>query len=209
MPIATVNPATGETVRTFEPLDAAGVEARIAAAHSAFRSWRETDFGTRARLMEAAASLLDKEQDDIARTMTTEMGKTLAAARAEAAKCAKAMRWYAERAEGLLADEQPQAADVEDSGAARAYVRYRPLGVVLAVMPWNFPLWQVVRFAAPALMAGNTGLLKHASNVPQTALYLGELFHRAGFPEGCFQTLLVGSGAIEGCCATRGWPRRP
>ncbi|UWE09545.1 NADP-dependent succinic semialdehyde dehydrogenase [Actinacidiphila bryophytorum] len=198
MPIATVNPATGETVRTFEPLDAAGVEARIAAAHSAFRSWRETDFGTRARLMEAAASLLDKEQDDIARTMTTEMGKTLAAARAEAAKCAKAMRWYAERAEGLLADEQPQAADVEDSGAARAYVRYRPLGVVLAVMPWNFPLWQVVRFAAPALMAGNTGLLKHASNVPQTALYLGELFHRAGFPEGCFQTLLVGSGAIEG-----------
>ncbi|CAG7655723.1 NADP-dependent succinic semialdehyde dehydrogenase [Actinacidiphila bryophytorum] len=198
MPIATVNPATGETVRTFEPLDAAGVEARIAAAHSAFRSWRETDFGTRARLMEAAAALLDKEQDDIARTMTTEMGKTLAAARAEAAKCAKAMRWYAERAEGLLADEQPQAADVEDSGAARAYVRYRPLGVVLAVMPWNFPLWQVVRFAAPALMAGNTGLLKHASNVPQTALYLGELFHRAGFPEGCFQTLLVGSGAIEG-----------
>jgi succinate-semialdehyde dehydrogenase/glutarate-semialdehyde dehydrogenase len=198
MPIATVNPATGETVRTFEPLDAAGVEARIAAAHSAFRSWRETEFGTRARLMEAAAALLDKEQGDIARTMTTEMGKTLAAARAEAAKCAKAMRWYAERAEGLLADEQPQAADVEDSGAARAYVRYRPLGVVLAVMPWNFPLWQVVRFAAPALMAGNTGLLKHASNVPQTALYLGELFHRAGFPEGCFQTLLVGSGAIEG-----------
>nr|WSX73387.1 NADP-dependent succinic semialdehyde dehydrogenase [Streptomyces sp. NBC_00899]WSX80547.1 NADP-dependent succinic semialdehyde dehydrogenase [Streptomyces sp. NBC_00899] len=198
MPIATVNPATGETVRTFDPLDAQGVEQRIAAAESAFRSWRETDFGTRARLLDAAADLLDKERDEIARTMTTEMGKTLVAARAEAAKCAKAMRWYAARAEGLLADEHPDPADVEDSGAARAYVRYRPLGVVLAVMPWNFPLWQVVRFAAPALMAGNVGLLKHASNVPQTALYLGELFHRAGFPEGCFQTLLVGSGAIEG-----------
>ncbi len=129
--------------------------------------------------------------------MTTEMGKTLAAARAEAAKCAKAMRWYAAHAERLLADEHPDPADVEDSGAHRAYVRYRPLGVVLAVMPWNFPLWQVVRFAAPALMAGNIGLLKHASNVPQTALYLGDLFRRAGFPAGCFQTLLVGSGAVE------------
>ncbi|NUS14790.1 MAG: NADP-dependent succinic semialdehyde dehydrogenase [Streptomyces sp.] len=198
MPIATVNPATGETVRTFDALDAAGIEQRIAAAHGAFRAWRETGFGHRADLMRAAADLLDKEQDEIAHTMTEEMGKTLAAARAEAAKCAKAMRWYAGRAEELLADEHPAAADVADSGAQRAYVRYRPLGVVLAVMPWNFPLWQVVRFAAPALMAGNTGLLKHASNVPQTALYLGELFHRAGFPAGCFQTLLVGSGAIEG-----------
>jgi succinate-semialdehyde dehydrogenase/glutarate-semialdehyde dehydrogenase len=130
--------------------------------------------------------------------MTTEMGKTLAAARAEAAKCAKAMRWYAAHAERLLADEHPDPADVEDSGAHRAYVRYRPLGVVLAVMPWNFPLWQVVRFIAPALMAGNTGLLKHASNVPQTALYLGDLFHRAGFPDGCFQTLLIGSREVEG-----------
>jgi succinate-semialdehyde dehydrogenase / glutarate-semialdehyde dehydrogenase len=198
MPIATVNPATGETLKTFEPLDAEAVDERIARADSAFRQYRTTDFASRAGLMSAAADLLDKERDEIARTMTTEMGKTLAAARAEAAKCAKAMRWYAAHAERLLADERPEQADVEDSGAHRAYVRCRPLGVVLAVMPWNFPLWQVVRFAAPALMAGNTGLLKHASNVPQTALYLGELFQRAGFPAGCFQTLLVGSGAIEG-----------
>ncbi len=129
--------------------------------------------------------------------MTTEMGKPLAAARAEAAKCVKAMRWYARNAEELLAPEYPGPGDVADSGAVRAEVRYRPLGPVLAVMPWNFPLWQVVRFAAPALMAGNVGLLKHASNVPQTALYLGDLFHRAGFARGCFQTLLISSGAVE------------
>ncbi len=144
-----------------------------------------------------AADLLDDDRDDIARTMTTEMGKPLAAARAEAAKCAKAMRWYAGHAEALLADELPPEAETKDAGAAHARVHYRPMGVILAVMPWNFPLWQVVRFAAPALMAGNVGLLKHASNVPQTALYLENLFHRAGFPEGCFQTLLVGSGAVE------------
>jgi succinate-semialdehyde dehydrogenase/glutarate-semialdehyde dehydrogenase len=197
MPIATVNPATGETLRTFDPLGPAEIEERVARAESAFRAYRGTDFASRAALLGAAADLLDKERDEIARVMTTEMGKTLTAARAEAAKCAKAMRWYAGRAERLLADEHPDPADVKDSGAEAAYVRYRPLGVVLAVMPWNFPLWQVVRFAAPALMAGNTGLLKHASNVPQTALYLGDLFHRAGFPEGCFQTLLVGSGAVE------------
>lgn len=197
MPIATVNPATGETLRTFDALGPAETDRRIAAAESAFRDYRLTDFATRAELLNAAAALLDKEQDEIARIMTTEMGKTLTAAKAEAAKCAKAMRWYAANAERLLADEHPAAADVADSGAEAAYVRYRPLGVVLAVMPWNFPLWQVMRFAAPALMAGNTGLLKHASNVPQTALYLGDLFHRAGFPEGCFQTLLVGSDAIE------------
>jgi succinate-semialdehyde dehydrogenase/glutarate-semialdehyde dehydrogenase len=198
MPIATVNPATGETVKTFEPLGADGIEERIDRAERTFRDYRHTGFDSRAALLSAAADLLDKERDEIARVMTTEMGKTLSAARAEAAKCAKAMRWYAANAQRLLADEQPAEADVADSGAHRAYVRYRPLGVVLAVMPWNFPLWQVVRFAAPALMAGNTGLLKHASNVPQTALYLGDLFHRAGFPAGCFQTLLVGSGAIEG-----------
>ena len=197
MPIATVNPATGETLKTFEPLTGEEIEARVAAARSAFLDYRGTDFATRAALLNSAADLLDRERDAIARTMTTEMGKTLAAARAEAAKCAKAMRWYAAHAERLLADEHPDPADVEDSGAHRAFVRYRPLGVVLAVMPWNFPLWQVVRFAAPALMAGNTGLLKHASNVPQTALYLGDLFRRAGFPAGCFQTLLVGSGAVE------------
>ncbi|MEU8626525.1 NADP-dependent succinic semialdehyde dehydrogenase [Streptomyces sp. NPDC048669] len=197
MPIATVNPANGETLRTFDALGADEIERRLAAADTAFRAYRTTGFGERSRLMNRAADLLDEDQRDIARTMTLEMGKPVKAARAEAAKCAKAMRWYASHAEGLLADEHPAPADVEDSGASRAYVHYRPLGTVLAVMPWNFPLWQVVRFAAPALMAGNTGLLKHASNVPQTALYLGDLFRRAGFPEGCFQTLLVGSAAVE------------
>lgn len=197
MPIATVNPANGETLRTFDAQGPDEIERRLAAADAAFREYRTTGFGERSRLLNRAADLLDEDQQDIARTMTLEMGKPLKASRAEAAKCAKAMRWYAAHAEELLAEEHPSPADVEDSGASRAYVHYRPLGTVLAVMPWNFPLWQVVRFAAPALMAGNTGLLKHASNVPQTALYLGDLFHRAGFPAGCFQTLLVGSGAVE------------
>ncbi|MFD5139761.1 NADP-dependent succinic semialdehyde dehydrogenase [Streptomyces sp. NPDC058378] len=197
MPIATVNPANGETLRTFDALDERETERRLAAAHRAFRDHRTTTFAERARLLNRAADLLDEDQREIARTMTTEMGKPVKAARAEAAKCAKAMRWYAANAERLLADEHPDEADVKDSGAARARVHYRPLGVVLAVMPWNFPLWQVMRFAAPALMAGNTGLLKHASNVPQTALYIEDLFTRAGFPAGCFQTLLIGSGAVE------------
>ncbi|MGP3635504.1 NADP-dependent succinic semialdehyde dehydrogenase [Streptomyces sp. 24-1644] len=197
MPIATVNPANGETLTSFDALGPEETERRLATADSAFRAYRTTGFDTRARLLNRAADLLDEDQEEIARTMTTEMGKPVKAARAEAAKCAKAMRWYAANAERLLADEDPADADVRDAGASRAYVRYRPLGVVLAVMPWNFPLWQVVRFAAPALMAGNVGLLKHASNVPQTALYLEDLFRRAGFPEGCFQTLLVGSKAIE------------
>ncbi|MFI1252540.1 NADP-dependent succinic semialdehyde dehydrogenase [Streptomyces netropsis] len=198
MPIATVNPANGETLKTFDPLGAEEIERRLATAAATFRTYRTTDFAERARLLNHAADLLERDQDDIARTMTTEMGKPLAAARAEAAKCAKAMRWYAGNAEELLADEHPADAEVKDSGASHARVHYRPLGAILAVMPWNFPLWQVVRFAAPALMAGNVGLLKHASNVPQTALYLEDLFRRAGFPEGCFQTLLVGSGAVEG-----------
>ncbi|WP_327072736.1 NADP-dependent succinic semialdehyde dehydrogenase [Kitasatospora purpeofusca] len=198
MPIASVNPATGETLETFEPLDAAGLEQRLARAEEAFRTYRTTSFAQRAGLLRRAAELLDEDRESLARTMTEEMGKPIAAARAEAAKCAKAMRWYAENAEALLADEHPEPADVADAGAARAYVRYRPLGAVLAVMPWNFPFWQVVRFAAPALMAGNVGLLKHASNVPRTAVALEELFRRAGFPEGCFQTLLIGSAAVEG-----------
>ncbi|WP_405567999.1 NADP-dependent succinic semialdehyde dehydrogenase [Streptomyces sp. NBC_01167] len=198
MPIATVDPATGETLRTFDALGADEIERRLALARSAFAEHRLTDFGRRAQLLDRAADLLGDDEEEVARTMTTEMGKPIAAARAEAAKCAKAMRWYASHAEKLLADEHPDAADVKDSGASRVVVRYRPLGVVLAVMPWNFPLWQVMRFAAPALMAGNVGLLKHASNVPQTALYMEDLFLRAGYPEGCFQTLLVGSGAVEG-----------
>ncbi|MEU9196464.1 NADP-dependent succinic semialdehyde dehydrogenase [Streptomyces hundungensis] len=197
MAIATVNPATGETLKSFGAMGPEEVERRLAAAESAFAGWRTTRFEERARLVLRAADLLDADRDDIARTMTVEMGKPVVAARAEAAKCAKALRWYAEHAAELLADEEPSADDVRDSGAERARVHYRPLGVVLAVMPWNFPLWQVVRFAAPALMAGNVALLKHASNVPQTALYLEDLFRRAGFPEGCFQTLLIGSDGVE------------
>ncbi|MGW5772877.1 NADP-dependent succinic semialdehyde dehydrogenase [Streptomyces longwoodensis] len=197
MPIATVNPANGETIKTYEPMDEEELERRLQLAEATFRTYRTTSFAERAALLERAADLLDEDQADIGRVMTTEMGKPVKQARAEAAKCAKAMRWYAAHAEALLADEEPAPSDVTDSGASRAVVRYRPLGPVLAVMPWNFPLWQVVRFAAPALMAGNVGLLKHASNVPQTALYLEDLFHRAGFPVGCFQTLLVGSGAID------------
>ncbi|MDN3259268.1 NADP-dependent succinic semialdehyde dehydrogenase [Streptomyces sp. CSDS2] len=197
MPIATVNPANGETLKTYEPMDEDELERRLELAEATFRTYRTTSFAERARLLDKAAELLDEDQREIGRVVTTEMGKPVRQARAEAAKCAKAMRWYAEHAERLLADEEPAESDVRDSGASRVRVRYRPLGPVLAVMPWNFPLWQVVRFAAPALMAGNVGLLKHASNVPQTALYLEDLFHRAGFPEGCFQTLLIGSGAVD------------
>lgn len=197
MPIATVNPANGETLETFEAMDEDELERRLELAEATFRTYRTSAFAERARLLHRAADLLDADQEDVARTMTTEMGKPVKQARAEAAKCAKAMRWYADHAEELLADEDPAETDVKDSGASRVRVRYRPIGPVLAVMPWNFPLWQVVRFAAPALMAGNVGLLKHASNVPRTALYLEDLFHRAGFPEGCFQTLLIGAGAVD------------
>ncbi|MER5448428.1 NADP-dependent succinic semialdehyde dehydrogenase [Streptomyces sp. NPDC002764] len=197
MPIATVNPANGETLKTYQAMGEEELERRLQLAEATFRTYRTTSFAERARLLNRAAELLDGMQQDIGRVMTTEMGKPVKQARAEAAKCAKAMRWYAEHAEELLADEEPSDSDVKDSGASRVRVRYRPLGPVLAVMPWNFPLWQVVRFAAPALMAGNVGLLKHASNVPQTALFLEDLFHQAGYPEGCFQTLLVGSGAVD------------
>jgi succinate-semialdehyde dehydrogenase/glutarate-semialdehyde dehydrogenase len=197
MPIATVNPATGETLKTYDALGEEEIERRLAAADAAFRTHRTTTFAERALRMHKAADLLEEDQQQIARIMTTEMGKPIKQARAEAAKCAKAMHWYADHAEELLADEEPGEQDVKDSGASWVLVRYRPLGPVLAVMPWNFPMWQVVRFAAPALMAGNVGLLKHASNVPQTALYLEDLFRRAGFAEGCFQTLLIGSGAVE------------
>ncbi|HEY3753327.1 MAG TPA: NADP-dependent succinic semialdehyde dehydrogenase [Pseudonocardiaceae bacterium] len=194
MAIATVNPATGETLQTFTPLDDAEIDRRIELAHRTFLELRGTTFAQRANWMLAAADLLDKDAEDLAPLMTTEMGKTVAAARAEVHKCAKAARFYAEHAQAFLAD---QPADPVAVSASAAYTRWLPMGPVLAVMPWNFPLWQVMRFAAPALMAGNVGLLKHASNVPQTALWLGELFGRAGFPEGAFQTLLIGSGAVE------------
>jgi succinate-semialdehyde dehydrogenase/glutarate-semialdehyde dehydrogenase len=194
MAIQSMNPATGEVVRDFQPHTDAQVADAIARAHDTFRTWSRTGFARRASLMQAAADLLDAENEQIAQVMTLEMGKTIKSARAEAAKCAKGMRFYAEHAEEFLADEPVEPGAV---GASQAFGRYRPLGVVLAVMPWNFPLWQVVRFAAPALMAGNVGLLKHASNVPQCALYLEDLFRRAGFPEGAFTTLLITSGQVE------------
>jgi succinate-semialdehyde dehydrogenase / glutarate-semialdehyde dehydrogenase len=192
--IATVNPATGQTLRTFDELSEADVERCLAAAATAYDSYRLTSLAERAGWMHNAAGILDKEQDQIAAMMTTEMGKTLAAARQEVAKCASACRYYAEHAAGYLADEPADAGAV---GAENAYVSYQPLGPILAIMPWNFPLWQAMRFAVPALMAGNVGLLKHASNVPQTALFIQDLFARAGFPPGTFQTLLVGSARVE------------
>src|SRR5687767_9016336 len=154
MHIATVNPANGETVKTYHPMDEEEIGHRIQLAEATFRTYRTTTFDERARLMHRAAEILDEDRAAIGRVITTEMGKPIKQARAEAAKCAKAMHWYADHAVELLADEEPDASDVKDSGASRVLVRYRPLGPVLAVMPWNFPLWQVVRFAAPALMAG-------------------------------------------------------
>lgn len=195
MAIATVNPATGETLAAFEPHDAAEVERRIAAADAAVDALRATTFEQRAGWMRAAADLLEADTEELARIITLEMGKPIAQSRAEVAKSVKGMRFYAEQAPRFLADEP--LADPSAVGASAAVSRYRPLGIVLAVMPWNYPIWQVMRFAAPALMAGNTGLLKHASNVPQSALYLDTLFERGGFPAGAFHTLLIGSGAVE------------
>ena len=194
MAIATINPATGGTLKTYDEMSEAELERSLAAAATAAADYRLTSFDARAGWMRRAAGILDDEQDQIAAMMTTEMGKTLAAARQEVAKCATACRYYADHAAEFLADEPSGA---EAVGAERAYVTYQPLGPVLAIMPWNFPLWQAMRFAAPALMAGNVGLLKHASNVPQTALFMQDLFARAGFPDGTFQTLLIGSKRIE------------
>jgi succinate-semialdehyde dehydrogenase / glutarate-semialdehyde dehydrogenase len=194
MAIATTNPATGEVLEHYQEISDRELELCLERAAGTFKQLRLTTFQQRSTWMSRAAELLDAEQDDVARMMTTEMGKTIKSARAEVAKCAKGCRYYAGEAEALLAD---QPADPAGVGAVTAYARYQPLGVVLAVMPWNFPLWQVTRFAAPALMAGNVGLLKHASNVPRTAVYIAELFKRAGFPEGAFQTLLIGSSRVE------------
>jgi succinate-semialdehyde dehydrogenase / glutarate-semialdehyde dehydrogenase len=194
VPIATTNPASGETIETYDPLSEDELDERIGRSAGAFAAYRRTTYAERSGWLTAAAAILDAEVDEVARMMTVEMGKTLGAARAEVTKCAHACRFYAEHAEGFLADEP---VDPEAVGARRAHTRYQPLGPVLAVMPWNFPLWQVMRFAAPALMAGNTGLLKHASNVPRTALFLEDLFRRAGYPEGVFQTLLIGSEQVE------------
>ncbi len=194
MAIATTNPATGEELELFEEISEKELELSLQRAAAAFERQRMTTFGQRAAWMQRAADLLDADQQTVARLMTIEMGKTIKSARAEVSKCARGCRYYADHAEALLADE---VADPAAVGAMAAYARYQPLGVVLAVMPWNFPLWQVMRFAAPALMAGNVGLLKHASNVPQTALYISDLFKRGGFPEGSFQTLLIGSARVE------------
>jgi succinate-semialdehyde dehydrogenase/glutarate-semialdehyde dehydrogenase len=194
MAIATINPATGETLKTFDPLSAAEIDDRLERASQAFKSYRRTSLSDRVGWLRAAADILDTDTDQVAALMTTEMGKTLAAAKAEVAKCAAGLRYFADQGPGLLANEP---ADAEAVGAKQAYVVYQPIGVVLAIMPWNFPMWQAMRFAAPALMAGNVGLLKHASNVPQTALYMAELFRKAGFPADVFQTLLIGSDQVE------------
>ncbi len=191
MAIATVNPATGEEIKTFEALTGEEIDAKLGLAAETFREYRKTSFEERSRMLLRAAEILEEEAEDLGRLMTAEMGKTLAAATAEAQKCARGCRYYAEHAEAMLADEP---VDLE---GARAFVRYQPLGPVLAVMPWNFPFWQVFRFAAPALMAGNVGLLKHASNVPQCALAIEDIIHRAGFPEGAFQTLLISSSQVQ------------
>ena len=191
MAIATTNPATGELVKSFEALSAQQIEKKLQLAMSAFQTHRRTRFADRARMMLSAAEILEKEKNECARLMTLEMGKTLRSAAAEAAKCATGCRYYAENAERFLADE------VVVTGAKRSFIRYLPLGPVLAVMPWNFPFWQVFRFAAPALMSGNVGLLKHASNVPQCALKIEEILRRAGFAEGVFQTLLIGSAQVD------------
>jgi len=188
--IASVNPATGETVRTFEALSEAEIEQKMARADAAYRAYRQTPRSARAQWLSAAARILEEERDRLGRIMTLEMGKPIGAARAEAAKCALACRYYAENGERLLADEPM------DGGSGLSYLRYQPIGPVLAVMPWNFPFWQVFRFAAPALMAGNVGLLKHASNVPQCALEIEQAIRRAGFPADVFQTLLIASSQV-------------
>jgi succinate-semialdehyde dehydrogenase / glutarate-semialdehyde dehydrogenase len=191
MTIRSVNPATGETLAEFQALDSKQLEERLRRAASAFRKHRKSSFAERSRRMREAADILERRKDEFGRTMTLEMGKPIKAAVAEVQKCALVCRYYAENAARFLADE-PIATD-----ARRSFVRYEPLGPILAVMPWNFPFWQVFRFAAPALMAGNVGLLKHASNVPQSALAIEDVFGEAGFLDGCFQTLLISAEAVK------------
>jgi len=190
MALQSINPATGATLATFDTLSTADVAAKLDRATSAFRSWKRTSFDERARYLSRAADILDAESEPLGRLMTLEMGKPLRAGIDEALKCARGCRYYAAHAAQFLADEHVP------TEARESYIRYEPLGVVLAVMPWNFPFWQVFRFAAPATMAGNVGVLKHASNVPQCALAIEDIFRRAGFPEGVFQTLLIGSADV-------------
>src|SRR5579863_7686681 len=191
MPIATTNPATGEVVKTFQPLSPAEIEQKLQLAVTTFRAEQKTSFVERARRMTKAAEILERDKEKFATLMTLEMGKPYKAAIAEAVKSASGCRFYAENAEKFLIDE------VLNTGTKKSFIRYRPIGPILAVMPWNFPFWQVFRFAAPAIAAGNVGLLKHASNVPQCALAIEEVFTRAGVPAGGFQTLLIGAAAAE------------
>src|SRR5215831_9554469 len=190
MPISSINPATGELLKTFTAFNPNEVDEKLARAAQVFRTYRSTSYAERSAMMQRAAEVLEQDKKRFARTMTLEMGKPINAAVQEAEKCAWVCRYYAEHAEKQLADE------TVETSATRSFVRFQPLGPVLAVMPWNFPFWQVFRFAAPALMAGNVGLLKHSSNVPQCAIAIEEIFSRAGFPEGAFQTLLIGSEAV-------------
>ncbi|HXG02193.1 MAG TPA: NAD-dependent succinate-semialdehyde dehydrogenase [Candidatus Binatia bacterium] len=189
--IVSINPTTGEVLRRFDPLKPGEIEARLDRAVRAFRDYRRASFAERGGWLARAGDILEAEQEAFARLMTTEMGKPIRAAGDEVLKCARTCRYFAQHAERFLAD-QPVTTD----DGLESVVRYRPLGVVLGVMPWNFPFWQVVRFAAPTLMAGNTVLIKHASNVPQCALALEEIFRRAGFPPGVFQVLLIGADQV-------------
>jgi len=191
MGIATINPATGETLKTFEPLDHESIEAKLTLGQQVFESYRKTPMAQRANWLNAAADILERDKVKFGQLMTLEMGKPIKSAIAEVQKCAWVCRFYAENAATFLADH-PIATD-----ASQSFVRYQPLGIILAVMPWNFPFWQVFRFAAPALMAGNVGILKHASNVPQCALAIEDIIKEAGFPEGAFQTLLIGASQVE------------
>jgi len=195
MAIASINPANGKLLKSFEPLSDAQIEEKIVLACKTFKEYKKVPFSERATMMLRAADIVEKEKQTFGRLMTLEMGKPYRAAVDESAKCASACRYYAENAERFLADEAVV------TSAKKSYIRYQPVGPVLAVMPWNFPFWQVFRFAAPALMAGNMGLLKHASNVPQCALMIEDIFRRAGFPAGAFQTLLIGSDKVEGILA--------
>ncbi|WBA42726.1 NAD-dependent succinate-semialdehyde dehydrogenase [Hymenobacter canadensis] len=191
MPIESRNPYTGRVERRFRAFSWSKTERILTQSHRAAATWRTTPFAERTRLMRRAAELLRERQDELAHLMAVEMGKPIADGRAEAVKCALCCDYYAEHAEQFLAD------DIIKTEARRSFISHEPIGVVLAIMPWNFPFWQVVRFAAPALMAGNVGLLKHASNVPQCALALEKIFHDAGFPPATFRTLLIGSDLIE------------
>src|SRR5918994_7362487 len=192
MTIASINPATGRTERTFQPFSDAELDSRIQCAADTYRRYRRLALPERTRMLIRAAEILEAEKEVFGRLTTLEMGKTLKAAVDEAVKCALGCRYYAEHAERFLAEEEIA------TSATCSFIRYEPIGPILAIMPWNFPFWQVFRFAAPALAAGNVGLLKHASNVPQCALAIEDIFRRAGWPNGAFQTLLTGSEAVEG-----------